>query len=216
MRRFIVAFAVGAALIGIALVGIGLGSHPERSAALPTLLIHSVALATGAAIIGSGMVGMAEGYEKVSGRLAELMRSRSIADADVSLKTTIELDSSDRSFWTAYRNSSLAVALFMAAILAITVSTTGYSHLVYLACLSAGVALFGVTALLITYRGMRTIRHRQVQVGQAAEQMEKLPEALDDESPPQSQRRPWSIRRSKPRYSAETYRRRGRDSPRPL
>ena len=212
MRRFIVAFAFGAALIGIALVGIGIGSHPERLAPWRTLLIHSVTLVMGAAIIGSGMVGMAEGYEKVSRRLAELLGSRTVDDDEVSLKTIAELDSCDRTFWTAYRNSSMAVALFMAAILAITVGTTGYSHLIYLACLSAGVALFGVTALLITYRGMRTIRHRQRQVGQVTEQLEDLPEPAEEETPPRTHRGAWSIRRTKPRYSVETYRRRLRES----
>ncbi len=216
MRRFIIAFVLGAVLIGIALVGIGLGSHPERFASLRTLLIHSLTLVMGAAIIGSGMVGMAEGYEKVSRRLAELMRSRSVADTEASLKTTAELDSRDRTFWTAYRNSSLAVALFMAAILAITVSTTGYSHLAYLACLSAGTALFGVTALLFTYRGMRAIRHRQVEVRQAAEQLEDLPEAVEEVPAPQTQRAQWRTRRTNPRYSVESYRRRVRDSSRPL
>ena len=215
MRRFIVAFALGAALIGVALVGIGLGSHPERFASLRTLLIHSVTLVMGAAIIGSGMVGMAEGYEKVSRRLAELLGSRMVADTEVSLKTTADLDSCDRTFWAAYRNSSLAVALFMAAILGITVGTTEFSHLIYLACLSAGVALFGVTSLLITYRGMRTIRQRQVQVGRAAEHLEELPEAVEEESAPRPQRGQWSIRRTKPRYSVESYRRRVRESSRP-
>ncbi len=213
MRRFIVLYALGAALIGVGLVGIGLGSHPERFASLRTLLIHSVTLVMGAAIIGSGMVGMAEGYEKVSRRLAELLGSRTVDDAEVALKSTAELDSSDRTFWTAYRNSSLAVALFMAAILGITVSTTGYSHLIYLACLSAGVALFGVTALLITYRGMRTIRQRQV--GQAAELLEELPEAVEEEPTPRPQQGQWSIRRTKPRYSVESYRRRMLESSRP-
>ena len=215
MRRFIVLYALGAALIGVGLVGIGLGSHPERFASVRTLLIHSVTLVMGAAIIGSGMVGMAEGYEKVSRRLAELLGSRTIDDAEVALKSTAELDSSDRTFWIAYRNSSLAVALFMAAILGITVSTTGYSHLIYLACLSAGVALFGVTALLITYRGMRTIRQRQKQVGQAAELLEELPEAVEEEPVPRPQRGQWSVRRTKPRYSVESYRRRMLESSRP-
>jgi hypothetical protein len=214
MRRFIVAFVLGAVLICNALVGIGLGSHPERVAPLRILLIHSITLVMGAAIIGSGMVGMADGYEKVSRRLAQLLSSRTVDEAEVSLSTTAELDSCDRTFWTAYRNSSLAVALFMAAILAITVGTTGYSHLIYLACLSAGVALFGVTALLMTYRGMRTIRHRQRQVGEVTELLEELPEPVEEKTPARTHPAQRSIHRTKPRYSVEASRRRRRDSSR--
>ena len=207
MKRFIAAFAVGATLIGIALVRIGCGLHPGRFSSLSTLLGHSATLVMGTAIIGSGMVGLADGYERMSRHLSTLLESRAVEGSQASVKSFKDLGASDQKFWAAYRNASFAVVGFMAAILVITASAVGLSHLAYLGCLITGVAIFGIGTLLISYQELRTIRQRHKQVGESAEILEAQPEKFEETPQPEhSQRRRWTIRRANPRYVVGSYR----------
>lgn len=178
MWRFIVLTMLGGivALAGHAVIG--LGFHPGSLAPVKVLLEGCAALATGTALFAAGMIGLAEGYEKVTARMAELLSSKELPGADVAMavRDGDGLATANGVFWRGYAVAAGGIALFMAGLLGLTAGLARTSPTLYTVGLIVGIACLGLSALVLCVRGLQRVRRAHAGVNASARLLERQPE----------------------------------------
>ncbi len=194
MRRFIFLFVLGAATTAAAQVTLSLGLHPGHFAPLTFVVPGSAALIIGTALAITGLLGLGEKYQHLSERLGPLLKGKYITDdIDTPLRRTEDLENQGRSFWRAYRHAAFALCLFIAGLLAISLALIHTSMLLYMAGLSAGVAILGMVGLLWTFQALRTARRYHRCAATTCLLLEALPDQEEELAAPRSTSRVrWS------------------------
>ena len=192
MRRFIVLTLLGglATLAGQAVVSFGL--HPERLAPVAVLLQGCATLVLGAALFGTGLLGLADGYEKMAGRVDELLRQKELSDARSSLPVTDHncLHSMSQQFWRGYSRTGVGLSLFLAGLLVVTATLSHSSPTVFMIGVGSAIVILAVVAATVSVRGLRGLRSAHIGVDSSARQLSRLPDRRPAESlrPPRSRR----------------------------
>ncbi len=190
MKRFILVFAVGSALLLGGQVSLTLGLHPEHLAAFPVLGQGILGLVLGSALVVTGLLGLAEGYEKAAGRLRPLLGNRQ-GDAGLAVKTGADLENHSRGFWRSYRKSALGLSLFLAGLLALSAALARADFLFYLVAVGLGIVLLGFVGLGLIIRGIRTLRQTHRAVEETAVVLEAQPPMAPPPPPVQAARK-WT------------------------
>ena len=202
MKRFIFLFVFGALLIAAGQVALSLGVHPEHFASLRFFAQSGLALVLGSAIVASGMMGLADSYEKNAVQLSQLLMAKQ-PDPDLSLAVEDgeALADHNRSFWAAYRNSAMAICLFLAGLLAVALVLEGTGFLLYLIGLSAGVAVWGFPALALGGRALHAVRQVHLTVEDSTQRLAAQPDRATEPQPSAESRLKWQdMRQRPPRY----------------
>lgn len=177
-------------------------------AGLPLLLRGSLGLVLGCAAIAAAMLAMAEGHERSAARVADLLGSRHLrSDLEAPVRDGDELAGQERRFWRAYARSSVALCIFLAGILGISVALLDRGVLAYLMGLSVGVASLGLGSAYLAATALLAIRRDHVCLHRSALLLAQLPGRPDasDRPPPPAR---WVVRRSPSRYEHYLDRRR--------
>ena len=196
MKRFLFLFILGALMIIIGQVSLGLGLHPERLASLRFLAQSSLGLILGSAVIASGMMGLAEGYENIADRMAQLLGTKQQDEnLELAVRHPANLDDHSRIFWKAYAYSAGSVCLFLAGFLGSSLVFAKLGFLLYLMGLGGSVAILGMLSLFLGYRALRALRRTYRTVEDSAlilaAQPDRIPEEEDDPEAGIS----WTVRR---------------------
>ncbi len=160
LKRFIFSFAIGGLLTATGQIVMILGLHPAQLHALAFFLQGGAGLIVGTAFAISGLWGLADSYESLSARLGQLLGSKEMTeDLELSVKSDEDLKHQTSGFWRAYRNSAIAIGLFMIGILGFSITLSGADFSSYQLGLGGGVALWGLPAVILCTRSMGFLRH---------------------------------------------------------
>ena len=185
---------------------LSLGLHPEHLASLRVVLQGSLGMVLGSAIIASGMVGLAEGYEQVAGRLHRLLGNKQISDElEIPVRSGADLTLQNRGFWKSYQKSTLALCIFLAGTLGLTVILTGTSFRMYTVALGLGIALFGLFALGLGSAALRHMRRTHQTVQHSTHTLQEQPD-ISAEPPVSRSPQPatgWVLRRNRNSSSSQ-------------
>ncbi|MBT4502652.1 MAG: hypothetical protein HOC74_33280 [Gemmatimonadetes bacterium] len=199
MKRFIFLFILGALLIVAGQVALSLGIHPEHFASLHFFARSGLALVLGSAIVASGMMGLADGYEKNAAQLSQLLTVKQPdPDHPLAVEDSEALAVHNRSFWAAYRNSALAICLFLAGLFAVALLLEGTGFLLYLIGLSAGVAVWGFPALALGGRALHAVRQTHRTVEDSTQHLAAQPDRPTESPPSGGSRIQWQGIRQRP------------------
>ncbi len=228
MRRFLFLTFIGglATLSGHASLSLGL--HPERLVPLTAVLQGCSALAVGAALFVTGMLGVAEGYEKQSRRLAQLLRQRQTPDTqtpdsqapaeDHLIDRASALAVNADQFWRGYLSTTGGLALALGGLFALVLILGDITYSSYRMTVGAGIAGIALPVFVLWARGMAGIRRSHTMIVDSARRVEALPEMV--EVPVEMQRRPTRgavFRSTRPAVGRDlsTKSRRSQAAPRP-
>ena len=204
MPRFILLFAFGALVVASSQVALSLGIHHEHLASLRYILQSGAGLIVGTALAATGLMGMAEGYQHTARQIGPLLQSKILDEQlQLAVRTNDQLQSQNQHFWQAYRSVGLSLALFLAGLLSISVLLGDSSFFLYMAGLSAGVAILGVLGAIWGIQGLRSARQCQ----KSAENDNNLLAAQPDyiAEAPQPSSAPAKIRWSSGRKRSSSY-----------
>jgi hypothetical protein len=198
VKRFIFLFGIGALTLAGSQVALSLGIHPEHLASLDFMVRGSAALILGTAVAATGMLGLAEGYQKAALQVGQLLEAKEVTqELEASIRDNAELQSHNRGFWAAYRNSGLAVCLFLAGLLLVSMALSKASFFFYLAGLSLGLAILGLAALFWGVQALRAVRRTQRHVETSVQTLATLPDRAAEapQAPVQTPKVRWAVRR---------------------
>jgi hypothetical protein len=203
VKRFIFLFILGALLIAAGQVALSLGIHPEHFASLRFFAQSGLALVLGSAIVASGMMGLADGYEKNAAQLSQLLMAKQPdPDLPLAVEDSEALAVHNHSFWAAYRNSAMAICLFLAGLFAVALLLEGTGFLLYLIGLSAGVAVWGFPALALGGRALHAVRQVHRTVEDSTQRLAAQPDrATEPQSSAESKIQWQGVRKRPSRYS---------------
>ena len=175
MKRFVLITAVGAAALlgGPGFLAVNL--FPGHLGSFGMLAQGCVALALGTAVFASGMLGLAESYEKTVSRLSHFLDDREHA-AELAVRDEGDVATQNAAFWNGYQKTAAGTILFLAGILSLMIGLIDMSLSAYMAGVMTGIAVFGITAILLMFKGLRSIRRSHVAVASAAAVMALQPE----------------------------------------
>jgi len=199
LKRFIFLFIVGALMIVSGQVALSLGVHPGHLVSLRFLVQSSLGLVLGSATIASGMLGLAEGYEKNAGQLSRLLNTKQVADdLEIAVKDQDGLGDHSQGFWKAYRNSALAVCLFLAGFLGIGTALADAGFLLYVVGLSGGIGVLGLVSLILGFRALRAVRLTHRSVEDSTRTLAAQPDLSAERTTTPEPAVRWAIRRQPP------------------
>jgi len=159
LSRFIVLFALGALLVGASQLALSLGTHPDHLASLRYILQSVAGLIAGVVLAIAGLLGLAEGYQRSARQIGPLLQRKRLDESlDLVVRSEDQLQKQNKRFWQAYRSAGLALALFQGGLFTISLLLGDSSFFHYIAGLSAGVAILGVTSGIWGLSGLHAAR----------------------------------------------------------
>ncbi|HJP29998.1 MAG TPA: hypothetical protein QGF95_05530 [Candidatus Latescibacteria bacterium] len=178
MRRFIALTLFGglAALAGHAVISLGL--HPERLAPAVVLLQGCAALVVGSALFATGMLGLADGFEKLTGRVGELLGQKEVSRAadGIVVSDHSGLAQIDQQFWRGYGRAGIGLGVFMTGLLGLTAALARTSPSLFTVGVGAGITVLFILSATLSAKGLRHVRSVHVDVDASARHLSRLPE----------------------------------------
>ena len=201
MKRFIFFFITGGLLAAVGQIVLVLGLHPAQFHSLALVLQGGAGLILGTAFAVSGLRGLADGHETSTARLRQLFGTKEVPDdMEIEVQTDADMVRQDRLFWRAYRDSAIALSLFMIGIQGLAIVLTGSDFLFYQIGLGLGLAIFGFPAMVLSTRAMGHLRRTYRTLEESTQVFDQQPEMVLEKPLPLS-RRPaaqWNRRRKRP------------------
>ena len=201
MKRFIFFFITGGLLAAIGQIVLVLGLHPAQFPSLAFVLQGGAGLILGTAFTVSALLGLAKGHETIAAQLRQLLGTKEVPDdMELEVQTDADVVRQDRDFWRAYRDSAIALSLFMIGILGLAIALSGTDFLFYQIGLGFGLAVFGLPAMVLSTRAMGRLRHTYRNLEESTQVLDQQPE-MDLGPPLPLSRRPaaqWNRRRKRP------------------
>jgi hypothetical protein len=153
----------------------------------------------------TGLLGLAESYQRTARRIGPLLGHKALdEDLQLFVRSHGELQSQNRHFWQAYRSVGLALAFFLAGILGISILLGKSSFFLYMAGLSAGIAVLGVAGAIWGLQGLRAARQCQKKAEKDADLLDAQPD-YSEEEPPHSTTAPAKIRSTSSRKRTSSH-----------
>lgn len=205
MPRFILLFAFGALVVAGSQIALSLGIHHDHLASLPYILQSGAGLIVGTAMAVTGLLGLAEGYQHTARKLSPLLQSKVLdEELHLAVRSDEQLQTQNKNFWQAYRSAGLSLALFLGGLLGISVLLGDSSFFLYMAGLSAGVAILGVSGAIWGIQGLRSARQCQKSAESDTDVLVAQPDYIA-EVPRTTSKAPAKIRWSSGRKRSSSY-----------
>ena len=212
MPRFILLYVFGAVVVASSQVALSVGIHHDHLASLRYILQSGAGLVIGTAMAISGLIGLAERYQHSARQLSSLLHRKTLGEElQLAVRSDEQLQSQNQHFWQAYRNAGLSLALFLAGLLGISVMLGESSFFLYMAGLSAGVAVLGIIGVLVGLQGLRSARLCQKSAESDAKLLASQPDYTAEPPPPKPKppaKIHWSINRNRRHSDARALARR--------
>ena len=168
---------------------LALGLHPDHFAPFLFLAKGGASLVLGVALLAPGLWGLAELCEEHLGRVKELLETRSLPDpdeADLAAHTPAEAQQCQERFWRHYHRATLAIGVFVFAVLLLSVLLGSLRFIAYLSGLALGASIIGTAAVALAGHSLHNLWRLLDSLDETAFILEEQPE-----KPPEPPPRPW-------------------------
>ena len=170
--------------------GLSLGLHPDGLSPIGSLIQGCLALVIGTAFFVSGMLGLADGYERATGGLRELLPLKQPPAESLPLCDPAALAASAAIFWRGYQRAAIGVLVFLGGLLALTLTLSGSSMAFYTVGIGVGIAVLAGATVALSIGGLRRMRRCHVDVARSASILAAQPDRVAERPPVRPRRLP--------------------------